>query len=79
MMRRFTDIGHGAAACRTRRKLDRSRPSQSFAGTSRTRMKCAGTINVVLTRWRSTASSQESPSNFGRTETVEPAWRLKNA
>ncbi len=42
-------------------------------------MKCAGTIKVTVTRWWSTASSHESPSNLGRTDTVDPACRLKNA
>ena len=56
MMRRFTGTGHGAPACTMSCSDEWSRAASS-SGTSSRRMKCAGTMNVRVTRWRSTSRS----------------------
>ena len=72
MMRCFTGIGHGAPACAISRNDERSRAARSSAGTSRMRMKCAGTAKVSVTRWRSTSRSHSDASKLSRTTVVAP-------
>ncbi len=72
MMRCFTAIGHGAAACTINFMLDRSRADRSSSGTSRMRMKCAGTMKARVTRWRSTSRSHSRASQLGMITVVAP-------
>jgi len=50
MMRRFTSMGHGAAPWMMSRSDDRSYCARSVSGTSRMRMKWAGTMKLAVTR-----------------------------
>ena len=69
--------GHGAAACITRFRLDRSYESRIFSGSFSIRTNITGTNCAWVIRWRSMASSVPSASNFSSTTVVTPpSWAL---
>ena len=72
----FTGTGHGAPACAMSTSDDVSYFSNSSAGTSSSRMKCAGTMNVFVTRCFSTRASHSRAFQLGRMTVVAPT---KNA
>ncbi len=76
MIRRLTGTGHGAAAWRTLRRLERSYARQSA---SRMRMKLAGTIWAVVTRSDSMSRRHSVESHRAMITTVPPSPRLMRA
>src|ERR1700727_652459 len=65
--------GHGAAACITRLRLDRSYESRTLSGNFSIRTNMAGTNWPWVTRWRWIASRVRCASNFSMTTVVMPA------
>ena len=64
--------GHGAAACITRSRLDRSYEVRMDSGSFSIRVNMTGTNCPCVTRWRWMASRQPSGSNFSNTTVVMP-------